>query len=319
MRHRLPIITGILIAAIMLLPATVASAQLPGLEKPSKQKSGSELVRLDAYTVADAIRTPGTTLVAVRFRIDPKWHIYWRNPGESGTSPEVRITGPTGLAVGPILWPRPVVFRNQWETTYGYADETTLLVPVTIDRSLDGPVALTVEADWLVCEEVCLFGSGRTTLDLAPRSEAITDGAHAAALSAAQARLPRDLATMPGARIRMSDPTPDGGRTLVLEGPLGDATAATFVPDLTPGVEIGDGLPVPATIAEGRFTLDLELDVQPANALDGRLEVAGVVLLGNRAGDPAFQIRIPLESPAPTGANPETPVQDRSIGSPNRP
>ena len=137
MRPRTCVCAGLIGLLAVLLGPSVAVAQFPGRTVPAKEKTGSELVTLDASAVADAIRAPGTTMVAVRFRIEPKWHIYWKNPGESGTPPEIRITGPEGLVAGPILWPRPVVFRNQWETTYGYADEATLLVPVRIDRALD--------------------------------------------------------------------------------------------------------------------------------------------------------------------------------------
>ena len=319
MRPRTCVRAGLIGLLAVLLGPSVAVAQFPGRTVPAKEKTGSELVTLDASAVADAIRAPGTTMVAVRFRIEPKWHIYWKNPGESGTPPEIRITGPEGLVAGPILWPRPVVFRNQWETTYGYADEATLLVPVRIDRALDRPVVLTVEAEWLVCKEVCLFGSGRTTLELAPRDTPITEGAHAKAFAAARARLPRDLAAVPGAQVRLSTPEGDEPPILTLIGPMGDATEATFVPDLTPGVEVGGGLPVAATVADGTFTFELPLDVDPTNALDGRLDVAGVVLLGDRPTDPSFQIRMPLESPGGTTANPDAPVRNPASGAPNRP
>lgn len=319
MRPRTCIRAGLIgLLAVLFIPS-VAVAQFPGRGVAAKEKTGSELVKLDAYAVADEIRAPGKTMLAVRFRIEPKWHIYWKNPGESGTRPEIRITGPEGLSVGTILWPRPVVFKTAWETTYGYANDATLLVPVELDRSADQPIVLTVEAEWLVCKEMCLFGSGRTTLELAPRDAPITEGAHAKAFAAARARLPRDLAAVPGAQVRLSTPEGDEPPILTLIGPMGDATEATFVPDLTPGVEVGGGLPVAATIADGTFTLDLPLDIEPANSLDGRLAVAGVVLLGNRATDPSFEIRMPLESPGATGANPDTPVKKPSSGASNRP
>lgn len=302
---------------LALWTTAIATAQLPGFNTPSggpKEKTGSELVRLDAFAVDDAVLAPGTTLLAVRFRIDPKWHIYWKNPGESGTEPVIRISGPEGMEVGSTLWPRPVVFRSEWETTYGYADEATLVVPVTFKQPLEGAVTLTVEADWLVCKELCLFGSGRTTLELRAESEISADGRHAAAMSVARARMPRDLATVPDARIELSTAAAGSPRTLTLQGPAGRSSVATFVPDLTPGVEVGGGLPVVATVVDGRFALTLPLEIEPANAIDGRLEVAGVVLLGNRPEDPAFQVRLPLESPRASPANSEIQVQDPASG-----
>ncbi len=41
---------------------------------------------------------PGQTLwLALRFELIPHWHIYWRNPGASGSAPLIRWTLPSRL------------------------------------------------------------------------------------------------------------------------------------------------------------------------------------------------------------------------------
>src|SRR3954454_15323756 len=51
---------------------------------------------------------PGqTTTVALRLAIEPGWHTYWRNPGESGLPTTLEWRLPPGYAAGSIAWPAP--------------------------------------------------------------------------------------------------------------------------------------------------------------------------------------------------------------------
>ena len=309
MRPRTCVCAGLIGLLAVLLGPSVAVR--PGRTVPAKEKTGSELVTLDASAVADAIRA-GHDDGRGAVPIEPKWHIYWKNPGERDAAGD-----PDHRSRGPGRRPDPVALTGRLPEPVGRPgyDEATLLVPVRIDRMIDRPVALTVEAEWLVCKEVCLFGSGRRRSSRARTRR--SPRAHAKAFAAARARLPRDLAAVPGAQVRCSTPEGDEPPILTLIGPMGDATEATFVPDLTPGVEVGGGLPVAATVADGTFTFELPLDVDPTNALDGRLDVAGVVLLGDRPTDPSFQIRMPPNPPGTT-ANPML-RSGTPLSAPNRP
>jgi thiol:disulfide interchange protein DsbD len=51
---------------------------------------------------------PGeTATVALRLAIEPGWHTYWRNPGESGLPTTLEWRLPPGYAAGSIAWPAP--------------------------------------------------------------------------------------------------------------------------------------------------------------------------------------------------------------------
>jgi DsbC/DsbD-like thiol-disulfide interchange protein len=67
------------------------------------------------YVTVDfmAARQAGDEVWAgVRFRLDPGWHVYWRNPGDSGGPPRVRWTRlPPGWSAGEIEWPAPQRMR----------------------------------------------------------------------------------------------------------------------------------------------------------------------------------------------------------------
>lgn len=111
---------------------------------------------LERTTVA-----PGDVFWAgVRFRIEPQWHIYWHNPGDSGIPTTIQWKLPKGLSAGPIEWPTPQAFRSSVITSYGYANDVILLTKITVaeDASL-GSVELGADVGWLICKENCIVGS----------------------------------------------------------------------------------------------------------------------------------------------------------------
>src|SRR5579864_944263 len=57
---------------------------------------------------AQAAAQPGRPFqVGLHFQLEPGWHIYWINPGDSGEPPRVKWTLPAGYQAGPIQWPVP--------------------------------------------------------------------------------------------------------------------------------------------------------------------------------------------------------------------
>src|SRR5438270_12165051 len=67
-------------------------------------------VELLAQT-ADVV--PGQHLLfGVHFVLEPGWHIYWRNPGDSGQPPVFHWQLPPGFSAGEVQWPRPEKMRN---------------------------------------------------------------------------------------------------------------------------------------------------------------------------------------------------------------
>src|SRR4051812_22367010 len=74
---------------------------------------------------------PGTTAtVALRLAIEPGWHTYWRNPGESGLPTTLAWRLPPGYAAGDILWPAPRALPAGPLVNYGYEGEVFHLVPL---------------------------------------------------------------------------------------------------------------------------------------------------------------------------------------------
>ena len=114
---------------------------------------------------------PGTTAtVGLRFKMDPHWHVYWENPGDSGLSPTVRWTLPPGFAAGPIRWPAPVRLRTSTLENFIYSGEVVLPVDLDVPRDAAGDAVLTATIEWLVCAEECVPGDATLVLRVPVRA-----------------------------------------------------------------------------------------------------------------------------------------------------
>jgi DsbC/DsbD-like thiol-disulfide interchange protein len=150
----------------VLVAATLAiAAARPGLAastQPVEAKAVVSSARVQAGTPFD---------VGVVLRMQPGWHVYWLNPGESGLPTTVRWTAPEGFSVGPLRWPVPRRFEQPGGVVgYGYADTVLLRATVTPPSAVPGgPVPLHAEVGWLACESLCI--RGKTSLDLTLRPD----------------------------------------------------------------------------------------------------------------------------------------------------
>ena len=109
-----------------------------------------------------------TLWLGLRFELIPHWHVYWRNPGASGTAPVIRWTLPVGWETGEVHWPVPKRIRVGPLVNYGYEDAVVLLVPVRVPPGPlpAGPHTITADTEWLVCQVECIPETGRLALTL---------------------------------------------------------------------------------------------------------------------------------------------------------
>ncbi|HSS86219.1 MAG TPA: protein-disulfide reductase DsbD domain-containing protein, partial [Reyranella sp.] len=145
---------------------------------------GQTVVQTDnvrAELLADvAALKPGEPFwVGLRQTIRPKWHTYWKNPGESGLPTEIKWTLPEGVKADPIVWPTPHLYDIGGVINYGFQNEAMLLVRIMPPADLGGAsLKLAAEANWLVCEDVCIPEDGKFELSL-PIAAAATPAAPA--------------------------------------------------------------------------------------------------------------------------------------------
>jgi thiol:disulfide interchange protein DsbD len=213
------------------------------------------------------------------FKLEPGWHIYWRNAGDSGEPPQVRWTLPDGITAGAMEFPAPKRLPLGPLMDFGYEDE--VLFPIEIHVSKGAKLGLAIlhaNVNWLVCREVCIPGKAeleleypidRGPLDLIetrPLSERFFGFGHKS--------LPELPKSLPSSDTAVFQPTPTGFLLAVTTGQR--ETQAEFFPE---DEDILDNpAPQTATPTATGLVLDLKKDANltkiPAQ-LKGVLELAG--------------------------------------------
>jgi thiol:disulfide interchange protein/DsbC/DsbD-like thiol-disulfide interchange protein len=125
--------------------------------------------RVEARLVADTTGVPasgGTISLALHQTMQPEWHTYWINPGESGEPTHIAWSLPEGFSAGDIRWPYPTRIPFGELANYGYSHEVLLRTEIAVPPGLrEGQnVTFTADATWLVCKDICI--PEKATLDL---------------------------------------------------------------------------------------------------------------------------------------------------------
>ena len=155
----------------------------------------TEHVEAELVSAATALQ-PGMPLtVALRLKMDPGWHTYWQNPGDSGLPPTLAWRLPPGLTAGAIQWPPPRALPIGPLVNYGYEGEVLLLADIAVAPAFAsaGPATLRARADWLVCKEVCIPEGADLALSLPVASSAAPDPHWGEAIARTRASLPQPL------------------------------------------------------------------------------------------------------------------------------
>ncbi|MEY2485753.1 MAG: hypothetical protein QOH39_1401 [Verrucomicrobiota bacterium] len=135
---------------------------------------GRELVKAQLIADATAVVEGKPFTVGLLLHMVPGWHTYWKFPGDAGIPTELKWKLPNGWKVGEIQWPIPLKLADPGDIqTYGYADEVLLMQQITPPASIAGStVRLAANANWLVCEKICIPGSAEVALELPIGSQA---------------------------------------------------------------------------------------------------------------------------------------------------
>lgn len=104
---------------------------------------------------------------AVEIKLLPKWHTYWRYPGDAGVPPKFDWTGSDNLAGTRVKYPVPRRFKEAGGEVIGYEDEVTF--PIELTPADPGkPIRLRLKFDFAVCEKICIPAEARFALDVSP-------------------------------------------------------------------------------------------------------------------------------------------------------
>jgi DsbC/DsbD-like thiol-disulfide interchange protein len=231
---------------------------------------------------------PGQTLwVGALFRLDPGWHIYWQNPGDSGEPPKIQWKLPADFHGGSILWPPPILLGTGSVRDYGYEGQVLLMTPLQTPPNLPAtaPIGLAATVKYVVCREICIPGKTDVALSIPVQGQ-----------TNVQLSAQRDL--FQSTRARLPNPLPSGWKVsanaegdffvLSIEG-AAPAHELVFFP-LDAGVI--ENAALQALSSENNvLLLTLKKSEQLAKPVS---TLRGVIVLDQ---DRAYKIAVPVKSP----------------------
>ena len=272
---------------------------------------GDRLVKVELLSDRGTVRAGEKFALAVSFQVDPGWHIYWQNPGDSGFPTTAEIRGPEGFEIGPLRYPAPERVDLEGDIVeYVHTGEVVLLADVRAPAKLSPGTSLRfeVECRWLVCTEVCYAGSGKSEVALTvaePRREPRL--ANEKLFAGARARTPRPWKDLAGATLSWSRTD----ECTILAITVQDATELEFYPLASGTVSLRsrsrakdermsrltllfrfeprspDGEP----IVEPKVEPMVEPIVEPM--------VHGVLRVRTKTGDSCYDLEVPFGQPEP--------------------
>ena len=222
--------------------------------------------RVELVSERQSVDPGETVFAALKMEMDSGWHVYWRNAGDAGLPPQLIVHEASDLpenAIGEFVWPiphlLPVVDGEIMD--YGYDDVLVLPFPITVPADATGPVELSVTADYLICEDVCIPESADVTLTL-QTSGPVPNETNGALIADWIAKAP---VTLEGeARI---DATAEPWQlSLSKPGGFPDAVDIRFYPY---GHEINHSAPQPLSRGDEGATLTLTPGYKLGETLDG--------------------------------------------------
>ena len=131
--------------------------------------------------------------VGVVLKIQPGWHVYWKNPGDSGAATAVKFKGPAGVEISELRWPVPVKFEQAGGLVgYGYEGEVmfSAMVMTPAEKRVGDSITIDADVAWLCCEKVCVPGEAKFSVTV-PVKE-LGEAANAELFNDWEKRLPRD-------------------------------------------------------------------------------------------------------------------------------
>ncbi|HEX3505064.1 MAG TPA: protein-disulfide reductase DsbD domain-containing protein [Xanthobacteraceae bacterium] len=124
----------------------------------------------------------------VEIKLEPGWHTYWRDPGDSGVPPKLDFSGSDNVKSVAVLWPAPERFPDgAGGNSIGYLDHVILPLRVTPQNAAKHS-SLMLKLGYDICSNMCVPVESELKLSLSG------DGAEEATIEKAEIRVPRRVA-----------------------------------------------------------------------------------------------------------------------------
>ena len=118
-----------------------------------------------ASLVADATQSDEFLYVGLKLDMDPGWHTYWKNPGDSGGPFSIMWSHQMDIIIEEVSWPTPEIIPYDPLITYGYKD--FVIFPFKVFKQPDSELGLlSAELEFLICSDICIPESAELSIDL---------------------------------------------------------------------------------------------------------------------------------------------------------
>ena len=150
--------------ALLLVSAATSASLLVSLALPLQETPrGAPRVRARLILDSSALAPGESTWGLLELEPQRDWHVYWRQPGDSGEPPRLTWKLPKGLSAGELQHPAPELYREGPLVQFIHPGAVGLPFRLSADADFEPPVdgtpawQLEASASWLVCKDVCEF------------------------------------------------------------------------------------------------------------------------------------------------------------------
>lgn len=104
---------------------------------------------------------------AVVIKLEKGWHIYWRNPGDSGIPTSFEFILPENISASEIKWTVPEIFEFDGYASYGYEGLAVFPFSIYIPESFNhNEITIGIKLKSLICRDVCKPFNSRTSKNI---------------------------------------------------------------------------------------------------------------------------------------------------------
>lgn len=121
-------------------------------------ENNENLVGIELYSNVEQIQRGSDFYLILKLNIEDDWHVYWKNPGDSGLPTEVKWETPKGIVPdGKMIWQVPEKIKWSDMINYGYSHQMYLIQKFKSTRISDAQeIEIKAKLNWLVCKEKCI-------------------------------------------------------------------------------------------------------------------------------------------------------------------
>src|SRR6185369_12387396 len=144
---------------IVPIRAGVAAALIAASLTPQARAQDSSPWVKDSHSAVRLLagsRSGAVLLGGIAIQLQPGWHTYWRNPGDSGVPPRIDFGKSENIEAVTILWPAPIKFADgAGGVSLGYQKQVVLPLRI-VAKNADKPVTLRAAMNYAVCDKLCI-------------------------------------------------------------------------------------------------------------------------------------------------------------------